>query len=154
MISIDYTLNVKGFSLKEIGYATLVRNQSSTIQIKLTNDGQALFSKLNVKLALECYVGQEKPQLFQWHEGQVTEIPPKAMVPLTFRIKPVFLGLVSVAVYMTDAANNVVMAKRANETNYEREPVRWWFHVADDISIETLKALKQLVATQRKGIKK
>jgi len=150
----DYDLTVKGFSLKEIGYATLVRTQSGTLHVKLTNDGQVLLSKLKVRLAVESYVGQEKPQLFQWREAQVTEIPPEGMVPLTFRFRPVYPGLLSVAVYVTDAVNNAVMTKRVTETSYEQGPVRWWFHVVDNISIETLRALEELVAVQRKGMKK
>ncbi len=154
MISIDYTLTVRGFPAKEIGYGTLVRAQPGSLQIKLTNDEQGLLSKLDVRLAIESYVGQEKPQLFRWLKEQVTEIPPKGMVPLTFRIWPLYPGLLSVAVYVTDAANNTVMAKRASESSYEQGPVRWWFHVVDNIEIETLRALKELVAAQQKGMKK
>ena len=154
MLSMDYDLTVKGFSPKEIGYATLVRAQYGSLHIKLTNDGQKLLSELKVRLAVESYVGQEKPQLFQWREAQVTEIPPEGMVPLTFRFRPVYPGLLSVAVYVTDAVNNAVMTKRVTETSYEQGPVRWWFHVVDNISIETLRALEELVAVQRKGMKK
>jgi len=154
MLSIDYTLTVKGFPQKEIGYATLVRTEYGTLHVKLTNDGQVLLSKLKVRLAVESYVGQEKPQLFQWLKEQVTDIPPQGMVPLTFRIMPVYPGLLSVAVYVTDATNNAVIAKRDTESSYERGPVRWWFHVVDNISIETLRALKGLVAAQREGMNK
>ena len=55
---------------------------------------------------------------------------------------------------MTDAANNAVMAKRVTESSYEQGPIRWWFNVIDNISIETLRALKELVAAQREGMKK
>jgi len=154
MLSMDYDLTVKGFSPKEIGYATLVRTEYGTLHVKLTNNGQVLLSKLKIRLAVESYVGQEKPQLFQWLKEQVTEIPPQGMVPLTFRIMPVYPGLLSVAVYVTDATNNAVMAKRDTESSYERGPVRWWFHVVDNISIETLRALKGLVAAQREGMNK
>ena len=154
MLSMDYSLTVKGFSSKEIGHSTLIRTQRCSLQIQLTNDGQVLLGKLSVRLAIESYVGQEKPQLFQWVKEQVIEIPSKGMVPLTFRLSPVFPGLLSVAVYVTDAANNAVMAKRSTDTSYEPGPVRWWFHVIDNISIETLRTLKELVAAQRKGMKK
>ena len=154
MLSMEYDLTIKGFSPKEIGYATLVRTEYGILNVKLTNDGQVLLSKLKVRLAVESYVGQEKPQLFQWLKEQVTDIPPQGMVPLTFRIMPVYPGLLSVAVYVTDATNNAVMAKRDTESSYERGPIRWWFHVVDNISIETLRTLKRLVAAQRKGVNK
>ena len=149
MISIDYDLSVKDFSSKEIGYATLVRTRPGELQIKLTNDGQMLLRKLTVRLAIETYVGQEKPQLFRWLNQQVDEIPPKSMVPLSFRIMPIYPGLLSVAIYVTDANNNAVMAKRTTESSYEQAPVRWWFHVVDNIEIETLRALKELLKAQR-----
>lgn len=154
MLSMEYTLTVKGFSPREIGYATLIRTMRGSLQINLTNDGQVLLGKLSVRPAIESYVGQEKPQLFQWLKEKVIEIPPEGMVPLTFKFSPIFPGLLSVAVYVTDAANNAVMAKRATDPSYERGPVRWWFHVVDNISIETLRALKELVAAQQKGTKK
>lgn len=150
MLSMDFTLTVKGSSQKEIGYATLIRTQPGKLRINLTNDGQRL-GKLNVRLAVESYVGQEKPQLFQWINTQVVTIPPKGMVPLTYEILPIFPGLISVAVYVTNAANNAVMAKRATDPHYDQGPVRWWFHVVDNISIETLRALRELVAAQREG---
>ena len=149
----DYTLNVKGFSSKEIGHSTLIRTRQGNLQIQLTNDGQVRLNKLSVRLAIESYVGQEKPQLFQWKPEQVIEIPSKGMVPLTFLISPVFPGLLSVAVYVADAINSAVMAKRSTDTTYEQGPVRWWFHVVDNISIETLRTLKELVAAQKKGMK-
>jgi len=154
MLSMDYDLTIKDFSPKEIGYATLVRTEYGNLRVKLTNDGQVLLSKLKVRVVVESYVGQEKPQLFQWLDEQITDIPPQGMVPLIFRIMPIYPGLLSAAVYVTDATNNAVIAKRGTESSYERGPVRWWFHVVDDISIETLRALKELVAAQRKGMKK
>ena len=80
----------------------------------------------------------------------VDQIPPKSMVPLTFSICAHFPGVISVAVYVTDSNNNNVMAKRQNETTYQQLPVRWWFHVVDNISIEILESLKTLVAQERK----
>jgi len=149
-----YTLSTKGFSAKEIGYATLVRSEYGNLKIHLTNDGQVPLSKINVNLAVESYVGQEKPQLFQWLKDQVTEIPPKDEVPLTFNILPIFPGLLSVAIYVTDATNNTVMTKRIADPNYDQGPIRWWFNVVDKISIETLRALKELVEVQRKVTEK
>ena len=154
MLSIGHTLTVKDFPTKEIGYATLVRSKTGSVQINLTNDGQVPTGNLSVRLAMESYVGQEKPQLFQWREERVIEIPAKGMVPLAYLIKPIFPGLISIAVYVADAVNNAVMVKRDTDTSYDQGPVRWWFHVIDNISIETLKALKELVAAHKKGMEK
>lgn len=149
MLSMDYTLNVPGFSQQEIGYGTLVRVHRAKVQFTLTNKGQAPLGKLSIRPVLESYIGQEKPQLFQWYDTQIIRsIPPEGMAPLIFEIWPNFPGLVSVAVYVTGADGNAIMAKRATSSTYERLPVRWWFHVADDISIQTLKVLKRL---QEKG---
>ncbi len=124
------------------------------MKINLTNDGLMTLHKLNVKPVIESYIGQDEPKLFQWLDAQIIEhIAPKTMIPLTFRIRAHFPGLVAVAVYVTNGTNTV-MAKRQNETAYEQEPVRWWFHVADNISVETLKALKTLVAQRQKDAEK
>jgi hypothetical protein len=108
-----------------------------------------------VKPVVESYVGQDKPILFWQQDAQIIEqIAPKTMVPLTFRIWAHNPGLVAVAIHITDATNNVVMAKRQNETAYEQAPVRWWFHVVDNISVEILMALKALVAQKQKDAEK
>ncbi len=155
MLSIDFELSVPGFKGNEIGFGTLVRVNRANLQIKVTNDGQTSLYKLNVRPVLESYVGQDKPILFSQFDAQtIDQIAPKTMMPLTFTIWAQFPGLVAVAIYVTDAANNAVMAKRQNETAYQRLPVRWWFHVADNISVETLRALKTLKAQQPKENKK
>ena len=147
MISINYVLVVPGFSRQEIGIGTMVRSHLGKVQLTVTNDGTDFFRVLRVRPVLESHVGQEKPQLFQWSDTQVIkEIPPKGMVPLEFTFRPTFPGLVSVAFYLTDAANNAVMAKRKTDSSYAQAPVRWWFHVVDDISLQTLRALKALAA--------
>ena len=147
MISIDYHLVVPGFSQQEIGYGTLVRSHLGKVQLAVTNDGLVILRGLSIRPALESYVGQEKPQLFQWSDTQVIrEIPPKGMVSLEFTFRSMFPGLVSIAFYLTDAANNAVMAKRKTDSSYAQAPVRWWFHVVDDISLQTLRALKALAA--------
>jgi len=150
MISIDYNLVVPGFPQKEIGYQTLVRSHIGKFQFDVTNGGRVPLLRLSVRPALESYVGQEKPLLFQWADTQVIEaIPSKGMVSIEFKFWPIFPGLVSVALYMTDAANKAVMAKRKTDSSYEQAPVRWWFHVTDDISLETLRALRILVAREK-----
>ena len=152
MLSIDYELSVPGFKTKEIGYATLVRSYDANLELQLANDGQTYLRKLKVKPVIESYIGQDKPILFlSMEEKIVDQIPPKSMVPLTFGIWPHFPGLVSVAVHITDANNNAVMAKRESETTYQKEPVRWWFYVVDNISIEILKTLKTLGAQKQKA---
>jgi hypothetical protein len=155
VLSIDYEISVPAFKKNEIGLGTLVRAYPADLQIKLTNDGQTSLYKLNVRPVLESYVGQDKPMLFLWSDKQVIdELPPKSMVPLNFRIWASYPGLVAVAVYITDAASNVVQAKRQTEPAYKQEPVRWWFHVIDDISIETLRALRALAEREPKETKK
>ena len=151
MINIDCSVNVQGFSLKEIGQWTLVRTCRSTFQFDVTNDGSEPLHKLNVRAVMESYVGQEKPQLYQWADTQfIDTIPPKNLVPITFEITPVFPGVVSVALYVTEATNKAVMVKRKEHSSYAEGPVRYWFHVADDMLLEMLKELKILVARGEK----
>ena len=155
MISIDYDLVVPGFSKEEIGGGTLVRAYQGKFQLTVTNDGLVVLTGLAVRPVMESYVGQEKPQLFQWSDTQVIkEVPPKGMVALEFVFRPIFPGLVSVAFYVTDVANKAVMAKRKTDSVYGEAPVRWWFHVADDISLETLRALRILAAAGGQETKK
>lgn len=155
MLSLYFELSVPGFSSSEIGPETLVRMKLAVMQINLTNDGPNSLYKLNVKPVVESYVGQDKPLLFWQQDVQIIDqIAPKAMVPLTFKIWAHFPGLVAVALYVTDATGNAVMAKRQNETAYQQSPVRWWFHVVDSISVETLRALKTLKVQKPKEKKK
>lgn len=155
MLSIDYELSVPRFKTNEIGSGTLVRANPANLQINVTNDGPRPLYKLNVRPVLESYVGQDKPILFLWANTQVIdEIPPKSMAPLTFRIRAHHPGLVAVAIHVTDPTDNAVMAKRPKETAYEQSPVRYWFYVVDNISVETLRALKTLVTQMQKDAKK
>ena len=155
MLSIDYELSVPGFKMSEIGLGTLVRANLANLQINVTNDGSGSLYNLNVKPVVESYVGQDKPLLFWQRDAQVIDqIASKAMVPLTFRIRAHYPGLVAVAIYVTDATGNTVMTKRPNETAYEQVPVRWWFHVVDNIAVQTLRALKALAAQKPKEEKK
>lgn len=154
MISIDCSVNVSGFSLKEIGAWTLVRTCRGTFQFNVTNDGSKPLNRLNVRTAMESYVGQEKPQLYQWSDTQVIDtIPPKNVVPIAFEFTPIFLGLVSVALYVTEAGNKAVMVKRKEQSSYAEGLVRYYFHVDDDILLEILKELKVLVARGEKAKK-
>lgn len=155
MISIDYNLVVPRSLQREIGYATLVRAYPAKCHIFVINDGTVILQGLSVRLALESYVGQEKPQLFGWSDTKVIkEIPPKGKALLEFTLLPIFPGLVSIALYVTDAPNSAIMAKRKTDTNYAKAPVRWWFHVIDNISLETLRSLKTLAAAGGKKTKK
>ncbi len=152
MLSMGFELSVPGFKTKEIGHESLVRAHNANLKILLTNDGQINLTKLKVKPVIESYIGQDKPILFlSMEEKIVDQIQPKSMVPLTFGIWPHFPGAISVAVYVTDSNNNDLMAKRQNETTYQQLPVRWWFHVIDNISIEILESLKTLVAQEQKA---
>lgn len=151
MLSVDYELSVPGFRASEIGHQTIVRVHNANIQIQLINNGQTYLRKINVKPVVESYIGQNRPMLFlSLDEQMIDEIPPKSMISLTFRIWANYPGLVVVAVHMTDANNNAVMAKRESETTYQEQPVRWWFHVVDNVSVEILKTLKTLVAQKQK----
>lgn len=147
MISINCNVNVPGFPPKEIGYWTLVRTYEHEFQFDVTNDRPEPLHGLNVRPVLESYVGQEKPQLYQWADTQVIDvISPNKMVPIKSKFVPHYPGLVSVALYVTDAANKAVMAKRKTDPSYAEAPVRWWFHVVDDISLQILGTLRELVA--------
>ena len=151
MLSIDHDLSVPGFKRKEIGVGTLVRVHDANLEIQLTNDGQTYLRKLKVKPVIESYVGQNKPILFLYMDEEIIdEIPPKSMVSLTISIWHNFSGVVSVALYITDANDKAVMAKRQRDTTYQGLPVRWWFNVVDNISIEILRTLKTLVAQNEK----
>jgi len=146
MISIDCNVEVTGFPVVEIGVWTLVRAYGGKFQFDVTNEGRKPLHGLNVRAVMETYTGQEKPQLYQWAETQVIDtIPPNNLVPIRFEFTPVYPGLVSVALYVTDAANKAVMMKRKEHSSYAEAPVRYWFHVADDILVEILAKLKILV---------
>lgn len=149
MISVSYDLTVPDFPKEEIGYSTLVRGYKGKFKFSLTNDGKVTLRKLNARAVIESYVGQEKPLLFAWANTKVIkEITPKGTESIEFEFIPAFPGLVSVALYLTSAANKTVKAKRKTQSNYEQAPVRWWFHVADDASMEILQALKELIAKE------
>lgn len=155
MLSIDYELTVPGFSSQDIGYLTFVRGERAKFQVQINNDSRYNVSKLNVKIILESYVGQIKPILLLQPEPQIIDsIPPKNMIPLTFELYPNFPGLVAVSVHVTDSSDNIIKTKRITDKSYKESPVRWWFHVIDNISVETLRALKQLVKQGSKGAKK
>lgn len=155
MLSIDSALSVPGFSTKEIGYFTLVRGKRANFEIQITNDSNSHVSKLNVKITLESYIGQIKPMLFKQDDPQVIDsIPPKGMVPLTFELYPTFGGLIATAIHITDSLNKNIMIKRITDGSYKESPLRWWWNVADDISVETLRTLKQLVKQGSRGAKK
>lgn len=151
MISIDCNAGVSGFSQKQLGSWTLVRAYRSKFQFNVTNDGRKRLLGLSVRPVMESYLGQEKPFLFQWLDTQVIEaIPPKETVKIECELTPLHSGLVSVALYMTDSTNKAVMAKRKTSSSYDEAPVRWYFHVADDVSVEILKELKRLTARREK----
>ena len=150
MISIDYNLVVPDFRKDEISFGTLVQSYVGKFQFDVTNDGREPLSKLSARAVLESYIGQEKPQLFQWADTQVIKsIPPKEMVSIEFEFFPWFPGLVSVALYVTDAANKAVKAKRETASVYGETPVRNWFYVFDEISLKTLRALRELLAREK-----
>jgi len=155
MLTIDFDLSVPGFSTNEIGSLTLVREKRANFEIQITNDSQTPVSKLNVKLNLESYVGQIKPILFIRPDPQIiNSIPPKSMVPLTFELYPVFPGLVAISVHVTDSSSQIIKIKRPTDKSYQNPPLRWWLHVVDNVSIETLRTLKRLVKQRSEGTKK
>jgi len=75
-------------------------------------------------------------------------IAPKGTAKLSFSVYPNFPGVVAVAVSLTNKDGIAIRAKRETEETYEAKPVRWWFHVSDDVSMETLDALRKLLALQ------
>lgn len=151
MISIGIDITVPDFLKKEVPYGTLVRAHHGKFKANVTNDGRVLLSNLSVRAVLESYVGQEKPVLFQWADTQVIEaISPRETVSIEFDFLPYFPGLVSIAFYVTGAVKKAVKAKKRSDSSYEEAPVRWWLYVADDISLETLRVLRELVARKKK----
>lgn len=152
MLSIDIDFSIPGYSPKEIGYYTLVRNKRADLDVQLTNDSSRAISNLNVKVLMESNIGQTKPILFKHSDPEIVDsIPSKGMVPLTFYLYPSFPGLVAISVHVTDQHNIPVKVRKADAKSYQETPVRWWFHVADDISVETLRALKKLLKLVSEG---
>lgn len=152
MLSFDYELSVPGFSAREIGLVTLVRSKAAKLEVHITNDSSVSVSKMKVKILFESYIGQPKVQLVMQSEPQIINtLPQKGMVPLTFQLRPFFPGLVSVAVIVTDSFDKTIKAKRSNEDSYKESPVRWWFHVEDNISVEILRTLKKLLKQESEG---
>lgn len=151
MISIGIDMNVPDFPKKEVPYGTLVRGHNCKFKVNVTNDGRVTLSNLSVRGVLESYVGQEKPMLFQWADTQVIEaLSPRKTVSMEFTLRPFYPGLVSIALYVTDAAKKDVKAKKKTASGYEEAPVRWWLHVADNISLDTLRVLRELVGREKK----
>lgn len=151
MISVNYSINVPDFPKEEVPFAMLIRAHVAKFKFDVTNDGKKTIAKINVRAVLESYVGQDKAQLFQWADTKVIQnaIPTNGMESIEFSFFPFYPGLVSVALYVTDFDNNVVEMKRKSDLNYGTGPVRWWFHVEDDISFETLMLLRRLVAEDK-----
>ncbi len=151
MLSLSYELSVPDFKDEEIGAQTLVRVHFATLGIHIFNDGQTPLRKIHVKPTVESYVGQNAPILFLSLEPVIVdEISPKSLVSVTFNIWPNYPGLLSVAVHITDSHDNPVMVKRREQKEYKETPVRWWFHVVENVSVEILRTLKILNTTIRK----
>ena len=150
MLSLSYVLSVPDFKEDEIGVQTLVRVHFATLQLQIVNDGQTPLRKIHVKPTVESYVGQIKPILFL----RLEEISPKSLVSVTFNLWPNYPGLLSFAVQITDSHNNAIMAKRRDEKEYTETPVRWWFHVVENVSVEILRTLKKLSGTIRKDMER
>jgi hypothetical protein len=143
---------VADYSYEQIGVGTLVSNHWATLELTLTNDSPGTLSNITVRPALELYVGQEKAQLFSWADPQIIKaIPSKGEAVLNFQMIPFHPGLASIAIYVTDSANIPVQTKRIYGSSYETTPTRWWFHVADYISVEILQELKKL--TKQKSMR-
>lgn len=146
MLSIDFDFSIPGYSRRDIGDLTLVRDKRTDIQFEITNDSNNSISNLEVAITVESYIGQAKPILFRHYDPQIVErIPRKSMVPLKIRIYPSFPGLVAVSIQVTNPHGNDVNIKKLHGKSYQPKPVRWWFHVADDIAVETLRTLKKLL---------
>ncbi len=155
MLSIDYSLEVPSYPLKVIGRNTMVRGRIANLTLNLSNQGPFELSQLSIKVVVESYVGQQTAQLFSQLSPKIIDaIPPKAMVPLEFKIAPNMPGLISVAIYPKDSSENALMVKRRTETAFQQEPVRYWFHVLESISTDTLIALQALLESFRQGNKK
>ena len=154
MLSLSYELSVAAFPRDKIGVDTLVRSYPAKFQINVTNDGETRLRNISVRPILQSYIGQEKPMLFTSLAPQtIEELPRKSTISLAFDIYPNFPGLVAIAIHTTDASAAIVKSKRQEERAYQELPVRWWFHVIDDISIETLGVLKDLAKQWAKKVK-
>lgn len=152
MLSLSYVLSTPGFNLKDIGHHALVRAYNADIEITFENDGQTTLRNITVQPVIESYIGQDQPKLFlTMEEITIETIPPKGIVAETFRIYPNFPGLISIAINITDTSGDIIPSKRKEEKTYDRQPVRWWFHVVDNVQIEILKTLKTLVQKQKKS---
>ena len=146
MLSIGYSLAVRDYSSELIGYHTLVRSHSADLVLELTNDTTRDLGNLTVKIVTESYIGGEKPQLFRQSDPEkVKNIPAKGMVPVEFAVWANFPGVLSVAIYVQDKQDKAVKSKRPTEVAYQELPVRYWFHVVDNIAVDTLVALNKLI---------
>lgn len=151
MISIECGVSVPGFSHKQLGYFTLARAYRAKFEFRFTNDGAKPLSRLSVRPALESYAGHEKPLLFQWRDTQaIEELLPNKETLMKCEFVPSFVGIASVALYVTDATGKAIAARRSGASNYEQAPVRWWFHIADCTLLEILAELREL----RKAVKR
>jgi hypothetical protein len=134
-----------------LGAATLLRGCPTRFNFAVTNEDSTSVEGVRVTPVLESYVGQATPLLFaRLAPKTIKNIAPKETAKLSFRVHPIFPGVVAVAVSLTDKNGVAIRAKRATEETFQAQPVRWWFHVLDDISVETLDALNKLLALQTK----
>ena len=142
---------MSGRKQSELGNFTLLRAHTTTFNFAVTNEDSTSVEGVTLTPVLEMYVGQATPILFsRLAPKTIKNIAPKGTAKLSFSVYPNFPGVVAVAVSLTNKDGIDIRAKRDTEETYEAKPVRWWFHVLDDISVETLDALKKLLALQTK----
>jgi hypothetical protein len=123
----------------------------TTFNFAVTNEGSTSVGGVTLAPVLESYIGQATPRLFsRLAPKTIKNIAPKGTAKLSFRVDPSFPGVVAVAVSLTSKDGRAIRAKRDTGDTFEAEPVRWWFHVLDDISVETLDVLRKLLALQTK----
>ena len=151
MLSLDIDWEVQGLPRDlprgHLKKTRLVKDYLTKVRLTISNNGEDIARGVSVSPILESYVGQERPILFvREEERRIKDIRPNRTASLTFDIMPVFPGLVALAVEVKNTEGRFIKAKRESDRSYSEAPVRWWFHVVDNVAIETLSALQGLRA--------
>lgn len=147
LLSVEIGWTVPDWKQSQLGDFTLVRGYPAKFNFSVTNEDTTPVAAVTLAPVIESYVGQESPQLFQRLAPRtIKTIAPKGTSKRSFDVYPVFPGVLAVAVSLTDNDGIAIKARRDEQDNFEATPVRWWFHVLDDVSIETLVAVRELLA--------
>ncbi len=132
--------------LRRLGPFTLVRGYRNRFTLTISNDADTIAEAPSVSLILESYVGQQDPILFTRRAPTtLDDVEPHATATIDWDMTPHFPGLAALAVHITNHDGAAAEAKRKDDKEYAATPVRWWFHVADDISVEIRDSLAGLL---------